>query len=40
MRLLIPALGHPLCLLEDWTFPLHEERRNHKFSKLFRLNKT
>jgi len=24
-------------LLEDWTFPLHEEGRNHKFSKEFRL---
>ena len=37
MTLFIPTVGTVLELVEDWTFPLHEESRNHKFSKEFRL---
>ncbi len=29
-RLLIPTIGSRLTLTEDWSFPLHRERRNNK----------
>jgi len=32
-RLCIPTIGTTLTLEEDWTFPLHHERRNQKFGK-------
>jgi len=32
-RLCIPTIGTELTLEEDWTFPLHHERRNQKFGK-------
>lgn len=37
MRLMVPTIGTVLTLTEDWTFTLHEEYRNYKFSKAFRL---
>lgn len=33
MKLFIPTIGTKLNLLEDWTFTLHEERRNIEFGK-------
>lgn len=35
--LFIPTIGTVLILAEDWSFPLHEERRNHLFSENFNL---
>jgi hypothetical protein len=37
MRLLIPTIGTVLTLDEDWTFDLHQEQRNQKFSVQFGL---
>ena len=38
MRLLIPTIGTVLTLTKDWTFRLHEERRNQKFANQPLLN--
>jgi len=38
MRLLIPTIGTVLTLTADWTFMLHEERRNEEFANQPLLN--
>lgn len=37
MMLFIPEIGTELTLAEDWTFPLHFERRNEPLGKLLNL---